>query len=64
MNVTALIAALAEVKAICARRTSCHGCPFDLTGGCLARAKHMEPDVDDYPMYWAVEPAGRTHERA
>lgn len=53
MNVKTLIAALAEVKAICSKRTSCNGCPFDLSQGCLARATHLE-DIEDYPMYWAV----------
>lgn len=52
MDVKTLIAALAEVKAMCAKKSSCQGCPFDLSAGCIARVP--EPDMDDYPMNWAV----------
>lgn len=53
MDIKTLIAALAEVKAICKKRKSCHGCPFDLAHGCLARSTNLD-DAEDYPENWAI----------
>ena len=52
MTTATLIAALAEVKEICANRKDCAGCPFELPHGCRARVP--DEDMDDYPAYWAV----------
>lgn len=52
MDISTLIAALAEVKAICAGRKACAGCPLELTHGCRARVP--DEDMDDYPANWAV----------
>ena len=55
MNVPTLIAALAEVRQICAGREACAGCPFELTHGCRARVP--DEDMEDWPSNW---PGGAT----
>lgn len=50
MTTPTLIAALAEVRQICAERSTCEGCPFELPHGC--RARRQEEDMDDWPSNW------------